>query len=99
MRRSHSQRNRAARISREWVTAMAHHRGFAWPTRTSGASPGGAASPAFRLTRSVGQVGRKSETTRVIARLQLEICAFPGTTADQLDKPAVPADARHRQRR
>ena len=69
------------------------------PTRTSGASAGGAASPDFRLTRSVDKVGRKSEMTRVIARLQFEIRAFAGAAADQLDKPARAADARNGERR
>ena len=49
-------------------------------------------APAFRLTRSVDKVGRKTEMTLVIARLQFEICAFAGATADQLDKPARSAD-------
>lgn len=33
------------------------------PMRTSGASAGGAVSASFRLRRSVGQVGRNSDTT------------------------------------
>lgn len=56
------------------------------PTRASGASIGGAASPAFRRTRSVDQVGRKSETTRVITCLQFKICTFARAGADQFDK-------------
>jgi hypothetical protein len=49
----------------------------------SGASSGGAVSPAFRLTRSVDKVGRKTEMTRGIARLQFEIRALAGATPDQ----------------
>ena len=68
------------------------------PIRTSGASAGGAASPAFRRSRSVDQSGRKSETTRVIASLQLEISTIPAALGvDQFNKPAVAADARNRQ--
>ena len=51
------------------------------PIRTSGASAGGAASPAFRRSRSVDQLGRKSETTRVIARLQFEISTLARASA------------------
>jgi hypothetical protein len=40
------------------------------PIKTSGVSTRGAASPDFLLTRSVDQVGRKSEMTRVIAPTQ-----------------------------
>jgi hypothetical protein len=58
------------------------------PIRTSGASAGGAASPAFRRSLSVDQLGRKSETTRVIARLQLEICTFARSRADEFNQPA-----------
>ena len=54
-------------------------------------------SVSSRLTRSVDKVGRKTEMTLVIARLQFEICAFAGATADQLDKPARPADPRDRE--
>ena len=53
------------------------------PTRISGVSGGGAVSPAFRLTRSVDKVGRKTEMTRGIARLQFEICALASAAADQ----------------
>ena len=53
------------------------------PTRMSGVSGGGAVSPAFRLTRSVDKVGRKTEMTRGIARLQFEIRALAGAAADQ----------------
>ena len=60
------------------------------------ATRGGAASPAFRRTRSVDQVGRKSETTRCIACLQFEIRALARTGADEFNKPAMPADAGHR---
>jgi hypothetical protein len=41
----------------------------------------------------VDRVGRKSETTRVIARLQFEIRAFASTAADEFDKPARAPDA------
>jgi hypothetical protein len=69
------------------------------PTRMSGISGGGAVSPAFRLTRSVDRVGRKTEMTRGIARLQFEICALAGAAADQLHEPARAADTRDRERR
>jgi hypothetical protein len=65
------------------------------PTRMSGASGGGAVSPVFRLTRSVDKVGRKTEMTRVIARLQLKIGALAGAATDQLDQPARPPDPRN----
>jgi len=65
----------------------------------SGRSDGGAASSIFRLTRSVDKVGRKTEMTRVIARLQFESRAFAGTAADQFNKPARAADTRHGERR
>jgi hypothetical protein len=48
------------------------------PIRTSGASGGGAASPDFLLRRSVGQLGRKSDTTLGIAGLHFKICTFSG---------------------
>jgi hypothetical protein len=44
----------------------------------------------------VDQFGRKSETTRVIARLQFKIGTFASPGADKLDEPAVAADPRHR---
>src|SRR5579875_1396736 len=69
------------------------------PTRISGVSGGGAVSTAFRLTRSVDKVGRKTEMTLVIARLQFEIRALAGAATDQLDQPARPADARDGKRR
>ena len=68
------------------------------PTNMSGVSGGGAASVAFRLTRSVDKVGRKTEMTLVIARLQFEICALAGAATDQLNQPAGPTDSRHRER-
>jgi hypothetical protein len=37
---------------------------------------------AFRLTRSVDKVGRKTEMTLVITRLQFEICALAGAATD-----------------
>jgi hypothetical protein len=68
------------------------------PTRMSGVSGGGAVAPAFRLTRSVDKVGRKTEMTRGIARLQFEIRAFAGAAADQFHQPARAADTRDGQR-
>src|SRR3984893_3194796 len=65
--------------------------------RTSGASAGGAAPPDFLLTRSVDQVGRKSETTLGIAGLHFEIGAFPGTIPDQFDLPSGASNAGNRQ--
>jgi hypothetical protein len=64
------------------------------PTRMSGVSGGGAVSPAFLLTRSVDKVGRKTEMTRGIARLQFEICTLAGAAADQFHEPARAADTR-----
>jgi hypothetical protein len=61
------------------------------------ASAGEAALPNFLRTRSVDQVGRKSETTLRIASLHFEISTFSGTTTDQLKPPSGAADARHRQ--
>src|ERR1700734_3338902 len=69
------------------------------PTKMSGVSGGGAVSPAFRLTRSVDNVGRKTEMTRGIARLQFEICALPGAAADQFHEPARAPDTRDGERR
>jgi hypothetical protein len=68
------------------------------PIITNGATAGGAASPAVRRSRSVGQSGRYSETTRLIASLQLEISTLARLGADQLDQPAMAADAPNRQR-
>ena len=67
------------------------------PARTSGASTGGAAAPNVLRSRSVGQLGRKSETTRAIAGLHFEIGAFPGAATDQFELPPGASDARHRQ--
>jgi hypothetical protein len=64
----------------------------------SGVSGRGAVSAAFRLTRSVDKVGRKTEMTRVIARLQFEISALAGAATDQLDQPTRPTDTRDRKR-
>jgi len=52
------------------------------PVRTSGASTGGAAAPNVLRNQSVGQLGRKSETTRAIAGLHFEIGTFSGPAAD-----------------
>jgi len=67
------------------------------PIRTSGVSAGGAALPNFLRTRSVDQVGRKSETTLRIASLHFEISAFSGTATDQLKLPSGAPDARRQQ--
>src|SRR5215470_4106946 len=69
------------------------------PARTSGASAGGAAPPNCLLTRSVDQVGRKSETTLRIASLHIETGGFAAAAADEFEPPAGASDARHRQRR
>ena len=79
------------------------------PARPAGFLPGrpGRAAPQPEAPRrqpsaAAGrsdQVGRNSETTRVIARLQLEIRALAGPRPDQLDQPPMPPDAGHRQRR
>jgi len=42
---------------------------------------------------SVGQVGRKSETTLGIARLHNEIRNFAGAATDKFDQPAGAADS------
>ncbi|MCY1248050.1 hypothetical protein D9M72_614370 [compost metagenome] len=67
------------------------------PTSTSGASGGGADAPIDRRNRSVGQVGRESETTLLITGFQDKIRAFAGAGPDQLDQPAGAADTRYRQ--
>jgi hypothetical protein len=46
---------------------------------TRGLSGGGEASPNFLLSRSVGQSGRKSETTLCITSLHFDIERFPST--------------------
>jgi hypothetical protein len=66
--------------------------------RKSGASAGGAAAPKVLLSRSVGQVGRKSETTLGIAGLHFKIGTFPGAAADQFELPAGTANAGNGQR-
>ena len=65
------------------------------PTRTSGASGGGAASPAFRRSRSVGP-GRQEERDDPCHRTPpaRNPRSRPRAAADQLDQPAMPADAR-----
>src|SRR5271170_5106835 len=68
-----------------------------WPISTSGISTGGTLAPRFRLTRSVGQVGRYSETTLGIAGLHFEIRALAGAASDQFDRPPGAADARNGQ--
>jgi hypothetical protein len=54
-------------------------------------------SPAFRLTRSVDRVGRKTDMTRGIAGLQFEIRALASAAADQFHEPARAADTRNRE--
>src|SRR6202035_2062516 len=63
----------------------------------AGASARGAAPPNVRLSRSVDQAGRKSETTLGIAGLHFEIDAFAGAAPDQFDLPSGASNARHRQ--
>jgi hypothetical protein len=65
---------------------------------TIGVSADGALSPSFRRSRSVGQVGRKSETTLRITSFNLEIGALAGPAAEQFQLPSRPAYARHRER-
>src|ERR1700730_3669481 len=67
------------------------------PIRTSGASAGGAAAPNFLLTRSVDQLGRKSETTLGITGLHFEIGAFTGAAPDQFELPSGASNAGNRQ--
>jgi hypothetical protein len=50
------------------------------------------------LSRSVDQVGRKSETTLGIASLHFEIGAFTGAAPDQFKLPPGASNAGHRQR-
>ena len=50
-----------------------------------------------RRRRSVGQAGKKSETTLGIAGFHFKIGAFSSPHADQLKLPASTADARNRQ--
>jgi len=57
-----------------------------------------ASLPKFLRTRSVDQVGRKSETTLRIASLHFEISTFSGTATDQLKLPSGASAARYRQR-
>jgi hypothetical protein len=52
----------------------------------------------FRLTRSVDKVGRKTEMTRGIARLQFEIRTLTGAAADQFHEPARAPDSRDGER-
>src|SRR3984893_6317615 len=66
--------------------------------RTIGASAGGAAPPNILLSRSMDQVGRKSETTLGIAGLHFEIGTFPGAAPDQFDLPSGASNAGNRQR-
>ena len=69
------------------------------PTRMSGVSGGGAASPIISLNLSVPRVGRKTGMTLFIARLQFEIRALARPAADELDEPPRTPHARQGQRR
>jgi hypothetical protein len=60
-------------------------------------SAGGAALRNFLRTRSVDQVGRKSETTLRIASLHFEFSTLSGAASDQLKLPSGAPDAGHRQ--
>src|SRR3954463_4728503 len=80
-----------------WSAAVTTRRRPSWPAITTGASRAGALPPFRRRSQSVGQVGRKSETTLHIARLHLPSPALPATNADQLKPPARPANAGNRQ--
>jgi hypothetical protein len=55
------------------------------------------ALPNFLLTRSVDQVGRKSETTLCIASLHFKLSTLSGAATDQFEPPSGAPDARHRQ--
>src|SRR5690606_30719655 len=69
------------------------------PARTSGPSGRGDPPPEFLLRRSVGHLGRKSDTTLFIAGLHFERCTFPAPAPEEFDQPARPAKAGNRQRR
>ena len=57
------------------------------------------ASLPVRRSRSVGHTGNQTETTRPITALQFHLEAFARPRPDQLDEPARPPHARHRQGR
>src|SRR3954471_20695034 len=80
-----------------WSAAITTRCPPSWPAITSGASGAGALPPFRRRSQSIGQVGRKSETTLRIARLHLPSRALAATNADQLKPPARPANAGNRQ--
>jgi hypothetical protein len=67
------------------------------PIKTSDASADNTALPNFLLTRSVDQVGRKSEATLCIASLHFKISTLSGAATDQFELPSDVLDARHRQ--
>ena len=64
---------------------------------TIGVSDDGADWPSARRRRSVGQAGKKSETTLGIAGFHFKIGAFSSSHSDQLKLPASTADAGDRQ--
>lgn len=64
---------------------------------TIGVSDDGADWPSARRRRSVGQAGKKSETTLGIAGFHFKIGAFSSPDPDQLKLPASTADAGDRQ--
>src|SRR3546814_13053617 len=66
--------------------------------RSGGGSGGGAVEPSLRRSRSVGQVGRKSEMTCRIAAFHEKIGALASPAPDELDKPARPPDPGNRER-
>ncbi len=111
-RRSGMARLRATKRFREWApglpgigssaaasVAVTTRRRLSRPTRMSGVSGGGAASPTINLNLSVPRVGRKTGMTLVIARLQFEIRALARRAADELDEPPRTPHPRQGQRR
>ncbi len=111
-RRSGMARLRATKRFREWApglpgigssaaasVAVTTRRRLSRPTRMSGVSGGGAASPTINLNLSVPRVGRKTGMTLVIARLQFEIRALARRAADELYEPPRTLHARQGQRR
>ena len=68
------------------------------PAKTSGALSGCVAPTEARLCRSMLHLGRKTETTLVIAGFQFEVGALARARPDQLDQPAMATDPGHGQR-
>jgi len=54
--------------------------------------------PNWRRMRSVGHVGRNSETTLRITTLNNPGTSFGTTTTDKIDAPSLSADARKRKK-